>query len=170
MVKTVKNITLYCIAVLLCACNAGKNNETDFQQEQVLSAENNEAPDYDVTHSEEPVLITSEQMFSTLIAEPDAVQTWRYKGEKPCVIDFFATWCRPCSEMAPIYDALAKEYSGKILFYKVNVDQLKELSLHWGISGMPTLLFCNDNGKEMLLGYQNEEQLRLQLDKLLSHE
>ncbi len=166
MMKMVKNITFCFIAIVLCACNATQN-ENKTQPEPSSPAQTVEDINMDVNNSEAPVLISSEQMFSTLIADPEAVQLWRYKGEKPCVIDFFATWCRPCAEMAPIYEALAKEYSGKIIFYKVDVDQLRDLSLHWGIAGMPTLLYCNDKGMETVIGYQTEEQLRTQLNKLL---
>ena len=48
---------------------------------------------------------------------------WKFEGDKPAVIDFYATWCGPCKMMSPILDEISKEYEGKINAYKVNVDK-----------------------------------------------
>lgn len=72
---------------------------------------------------------------------------WVFKGEKPCVIDFYADWCGPCRITSPILEELAQEYKGKIDVYKINVDQEKELSQIFGISGIPAFLYCPMEGK-----------------------
>lgn len=71
---------------------------------------------------------------------------WKYKGEKPCIIDFYATWCGPCKRLAPIMEELAKEYKGQIIVYKVDTDKERELSTAFGIQSIPTLLFCPMQG------------------------
>ena len=81
--------------------------------------------------------------FKTLVhdyaANPDS---WAYKGTQDAIIDFSATWCGPCKRLSPILDDLAKEYSGKIIFYNVDIDACRELAQAYGVSSVPTMLFC----------------------------
>ena len=67
---------------------------------------------------------------------------WKYLGDKPCIIDFYADWCGPCKTVAPILEGLAKEYDGEIYIYKVNTEQEQELAAAFGIRSIPTILFC----------------------------
>ena len=67
---------------------------------------------------------------------------WKYLGDKPCIIDFYATWCGPCKTVAPILEEIAKEYDGKIYVYKVDVDAQPEIAAAYGIQSIPTILFC----------------------------
>lgn len=85
--------------------------------------------------------------FKTLVhdyaANPDS---WAYKGTQDAIIDFSATWCGPCKRLTPILDDLAKEYSGKIIFYNVDIDACRELAQAYGVSSVPTILFCPADG------------------------
>lgn len=72
---------------------------------------------------------------------------WVYKGQKPCLIDFYADWCGPCRITSPILDELATEYGDQIVIYKVNVDYEKELSAVFGVRGIPAFLYCPMEGK-----------------------
>lgn len=72
---------------------------------------------------------------------------WVFKGDKPCIIDFYADWCGPCRITSPILEELAKQYEGKINVYKVNVDNERELSQVFGVSGIPAFLYCPMDGK-----------------------
>ena len=67
--------------------------------------------------------------------------TFVYKGKLPAVIDFYADWCGPCRRVAPIMEKLAEEYDGKLLVYKINVDQEKELSQAFNIKSIPAVMF-----------------------------
>jgi len=81
--------------------------------------------------------------FLTKISNFEANPTeWKYLGDKPCIIDFYASWCGPCKMIAPILEDLAKEYDGQIYIYKVDTDAEKELAAAFGISSIPSLLFC----------------------------
>ena len=71
---------------------------------------------------------------------------WKYLGDKPCIIDFYATWCGPCKLIAPILEDLAKEYKGQIYIYKVNIDAEREIANAYGVHSIPTLYFCPMNG------------------------
>jgi len=73
-------------------------------------------------------------------------ETWVYKGEIPCIVDFYADWCAPCRITSPILEELAREYSGKVNFYKVNVDKERELASVFGVQSIPTFLFCPMEG------------------------
>ncbi len=71
---------------------------------------------------------------------------WTFKGDKPCIIDFYADWCRPCKMVAPIMDELSTKYKGQVTIYKVNTDQERELAGFFGIQSIPTVFFCPANG------------------------
>lgn len=77
-------------------------------------------------------------------------KTYKFEGDKPCIIDFYASWCGPCKVMAPTLQTIADEYKGKINVYKVDVDAQKELASAFGISGIPTLLFCPKTEKPQM--------------------
>jgi thioredoxin 1 len=66
---------------------------------------------------------------------------WKYKGDKPAIIDFWAEWCGPCRMVAPVLEELAREYEGKVNIYKVNTENEQELAGAFGIRSIPSLLF-----------------------------
>jgi thiol-disulfide isomerase/thioredoxin len=58
----------------------------------------------------------------------DENKEWKFEGEKPCLIDFYADWCQPCKIVAPLLEELNEEYNGEINIYKVNTEQEQELA------------------------------------------
>jgi len=81
--------------------------------------------------------------FLTKVSNFEANPTeWVYLGDKPCIIDFYASWCGPCKTIAPILEDLAKEYDGQIYIYKVNTEEEQELAAAFGIRSIPSVLFC----------------------------
>jgi len=66
---------------------------------------------------------------------------WKYKGEIPCIIDFYADWCGPCKMVSPILDELSEEYKGKIKIYKINTENEQELAQVFQVMSIPTILF-----------------------------
>lgn len=73
-------------------------------------------------------------------------EEWNFKGNKPCIIDFYAEWCGPCKAISPILEELSKEYEGKIDIYKINTEEQFELSSAFQIRSIPTLLFIPMEG------------------------
>ena len=67
----------------------------------------------------------------------------------PMVIDFYATWCKPCKTIEPVFDSLQKEYSNKINFIRVDVDQQPEIAKEYNISAVPTFVFLDADDKEL---------------------
>ena len=97
------------------------------------------------------VIRMDKQMFLDNIFDYTSGSTnWKYKGEKPAVIDFYATWCGPCRMTAPIMKELAKEYAGKIVIYKVNVDKERELAALFNASSIPLFVFIPMEGEPQL--------------------
>ena len=76
---------------------------------------------------------------------------WQYKGDKPCVIDFYTTWCGPCKRLAPIMEELSQTYCGEVVFYKVDTERERELAYFSQISSIPQVLYIPKAGDPMLL-------------------
>jgi thioredoxin len=75
---------------------------------------------------------------------------WNYKGDLPCVIDFYADWCGPCKMIAPVLDELANDYNGKVIIYKINTGQQQELAGAFGVRSIPSILFVPTNGQPQM--------------------
>lgn len=88
-------------------------------------------------------------------------KVWKYQGKLPCLIDFYADWCGPCRMLSPFVEQMASEYKGKIVVYKINVDQEQQLASAFGISSIPALLFCPMKDKpRMNVGYISQLELQ----------
>ena len=75
---------------------------------------------------------------------------WKFEGDKPCVIDFYADWCGPCKMVAPVLEELAKEFDGKMDVYKVNTEEEQELAAVFGIRSIPSFLFFPSKGQSQM--------------------
>ena len=93
---------------------------------------------------------------------------WVFEGDLPCVVDFYADWCKPCKLIAPIMEELAIDYKGKINVYKVNTEQQRELSTLFGIRSIPSVLFIPMKGKpQMSTGALPKESFKQVIDEFL---
>jgi len=75
---------------------------------------------------------------------------WKFEGNVPCIIDFYADWCQPCKTLAPILEELSDEYGDKINIYKVDTEAERELSAAFGIRSIPSMLFCPAEGEPQM--------------------
>lgn len=135
----------------LAACGNGQTNHNDKNEKEMKTIELTKAD------------------FLTKVANYETSPTeWKYLGDKPALIDFYASWCGPCKMVAPILEELSKEYAGKIYIYKVNVDKEPELARDFGIQSIPTIWFVPMKGEPQVnMGALSKEQLKGYIDKVL---
>lgn len=94
--------------------------------------------------------------------------TFNYKGKLPAIVDFYADWCGPCRRVAPIMERMAEEYDGKLLVYKVNTDQERELASAFQVRSIPMVLFIPMESQPMMqVGALPEEGYRKVVEEQL---
>jgi len=134
MRKKVLILSAVVYTLLLAGCNTVKADN---------SPKSNEKETTGIVH-------LNNDTFKKLVFNYEAGKEWKYEGSKPAIIDFYADWCAPCRQLSPVVEELAKEYSGKIVVYKVDTDVEKELAQSLGISALPTLLFIPASGQPQI--------------------
>lgn len=97
--------------------------------------------------------LTKEEFLKKVVDYENNPTEWKYLGDKPAIIDFYADWCGPCKMIAPVLEELAKEYDGEIYIYKIDTEKEQELAAAFGIRSIPTLLFVPmDEAPQMAQG------------------
>jgi len=110
----------------------------------------------------------TEQAFLQKVFDYKKNSEWKFEGERPCVIDFWAPWCGPCRVVGPVIEELSNEYAGKVDFYKVNTDEEQQLAGAFGIRSIPSLLFVPMTGQpKMAVGALPKEMLKKAVEKEL---
>lgn len=147
-------LTLICISCSMSAKSDEKNDakETTAAQGEVISLDK----------------AAFLQKVYNYEANPDQ---WKYEGDKPCIVDFYADWCGPCKKIAPVLKELAAQYKDQIVIYKVDTEKQKELAASFGIQALPTLLFIPLNGTpQVAQGALSKDQFVQQINSFLLNE
>ncbi|MGA2090100.1 MAG: thioredoxin [Endomicrobiales bacterium] len=113
-------------------------------------------------------LLTNE-MFKTKVFDYSEKKQWAFKGDLPCIIDFYADWCGPCKMVSPILEEIQKLYAGKIHVYKVDTDKEQTLASQFGVSSIPSILFVPKEGKpQMAVGAMSKEGFEEAIGRILN--
>ncbi len=94
--------------------------------------------------------VLTKDTFLTKIFDYEKNKEWKFTGELPAVVDFWAPWCGPCRFLSPLIDELSEEMKGQVNFYKVNTDEEQELAGVFGIQSIPSLLFIPKDKQPMM--------------------
>jgi len=107
--------------------------------------------------------------FKDKIFDYESEKEWKYRGELPAIVDFYADWCGPCKMVAPVLDRLAKKYDGKLSIYKVDTEAERELAGMFGVQSIPTLLFIPKDGEpRVAMGALPEKEFERIIGEVLS--
>lgn len=141
------------------------SNAERLEEEQSVEMTGAVRPDEETAAKEKPttkvVHITKADFLKKVYDFEKNPDEWKYLGSQPAIVDFYADWCGPCRQLSPVLDELAKEYSGKLTIYKVNVDNERGLATFFGIRSIPTLLFIPMKGKpQRSLGALSKTELK----------
>jgi thioredoxin len=110
----------------------------------------------------------TKETFKDKIFNYEKNKDWKYEGDIPAIVDFYADWCGPCKMIAPILDELAEEYKGKINIYKINTEEEKELAGMFDIMSIPTLLFIPTDGEpRMARGALQKQEFESKISEFL---
>jgi len=111
------------------------------------------------------------ETFKQKVFNYDENKDWKFEGNRPCLIDFYADWCGPCKMVAPILEELADEYNDKIDIYKIDTEQERELAGMFGIQSIPSLLFVPKEGQpQMAMGALPKETFKKAIKEVLKVE
>ncbi len=116
----------------------------------------------------EAVIVMTNDIFKQNVFNYEINKEWKFEGNLPVIIDFYATWCGPCRMLSPKVEEIAREYAGKIVVYKVDTDKEPLLAQSMGISSLPTLLFIPLKGKpQASMGAVPKETLVKAINEIL---
>ncbi|WP_294476775.1 co-chaperone YbbN [uncultured Bacteroides sp.] len=153
MKKVLVMVTLVMVSVIVYAFNDG--------------AETNQGKK-EVTGNNGEVVAMNKEMFLKDVFDFEKSKEWKYKGDKPAIIDLYADWCPPCRQTAPIMKELAKEYAGKIIIYKVDVDKQKELAALFNASSIPLFVYIPMEGEpQFIRGAADKATFKKGIDEFL---
>lgn len=108
------------------------------------------------------------EAFKNKVFDYENEKEWKFRGEKPAIIDFYADWCGPCKMVAPVLEKLATKYSEKLSIYKVDTEAEQELAGMFGVQSIPTILFIPQYGQPRVsMGAMPEKEFERLIAELL---
>lgn len=136
-------LTVAVMSIILSACanNPGKSNN---KSTPAVSPSNS-------VSAKSSELLTKDVFIQKVWDFTKYPNEWKYLGNKPAIIDFYADWCGPCKIAGPILEEVGTEFAGKIQVYKINTDQERELAQVFGITGIPAFLYIPVSGKPVMM-------------------
>jgi len=150
MIKRVLFLTVGILSLMLAACETKAINNGKKENKM------------------KTIELTKADFLKKIVDYEKNPEEWKYLGDKPALIDFYASWCGPCKALAPVLEELAAEYGDRIYIYKINTEEEQELAAAFGIRSIPTLLFIPMEGKpQMAQGALPKASLKEAIDKVM---
>lgn len=151
-----KVLSIFALVIISSMFACASNDKSEQKQEKTASVNNGD------------VVVMDKAMFLKDVFDFEKSKEWKYRGTKPAIIDLYADWCGPCKQVAPIMKELAKEYAGKIVIYKVNVDKEKELAALFNATSIPLFVFIPMKGEPQLFrGAADKATYKKAIDEFL---
>ena len=158
-----QTFTLFFLLLTIIACTGNNNKHVKNDENSNIELKKKEG-----VKNMKVIHLTKAEFLEKVYNFEKNPNDWKYEGDKPAIVDFFATWCGPCNALSPVMEELAEEYGGKIYIYKVDVDQEEDLAAAFGIRSIPTLLFVPQNGKPTITqGALPKSDLKKMIDQHL---
>ncbi len=110
----------------------------------------------------------TKEVFKEKVFDFEQNKEWKFEGDKPCIIDFYADWCAPCRALTPVLEELSEEYKGKVDIYKIDTEKEQELAGMFGIRSIPSILFVpTDAQPQMATGALPKDTLQKAIEDVL---
>ena len=157
-------LSLVSIAIIISACG-----NQPARPEGNIAGQVAATPQEKTSEAKSSVLLTKAQFLEKVWDYTKSPDDFKYLGDKPAIIDFYADWCGPCRVASPILEEIGTEYAGKIQVYKINTDQEKELAMVFQIRGIPAFLYIPATGKPVMtsgIGRSKEETKKMFVDNI----
>ncbi len=158
-------LTLASAAILFSACG---NQKTEAKQNSSNEATMSKS-ETQASASKSSELLSKAQFIVKVWDYTKSPNDWKYLGNKPAIIDFYADWCGPCKIAAPILEEIGAEYAGKVQIYKIDTEKERELAQVFGITGIPAFLYIPANGKPVMMsgiGRSKEDTKKMFIDNI----
>ena len=141
-----KSFSILLVFTVLLLFSCGEKQNSKIEEKQVVDSSK--------------VIEIDTKYFIDDIAKIDG-DSLTYIGDKPAIVDFYASWCGPCKMLSPIMEKLSKKYEDKVNFYKIDVDESSDLANTLKIKGIPTLIFFKDSLSTSIIieGFMSETEL-----------
>ena len=152
------------VSFVLVSCNANGQGEQVNKKETIKESNTNLK-----TKSKMKTIHLTKEEFLTKVANFEtSPNEWKYLGDKPAIIDFYAEWCGPCKSIAPVLEELAAKYEGEIYIYKIDTEAEQELASAFGIRSIPSLLFVPmDEAPQMAQGAMPKSAFKEAIESVL---
>lgn len=174
MKKSISTLTVFLLTLSIISCSNStasekegdnKGDKSDNTSTKVANADNKDGV--------KSIHLNKEQFLQKVFNFENNAEEWKFEGDIPCIVDFYADWCQPCKIAGPILDELAAEYEGKIHVYKIDTEKEKELAAAFGIRSIPTFMLCPKEGQPQVfsgIGQTKEatkEMFKKAIDEIL---
>ena len=148
--KRLSIVSFAVIALFLTSCGSNGGEKTENKPSNKDAKETVAEPQNNKSDGGTVVFLTKKTFLEKVWNFEKNPEEWVYEGDLPCIIDFYADWCKPCRMVAPIMEELAVEYKGKIHVYKIDTQKERELAQVFQVTSIPRVLFCPKNEKPQM--------------------